>query len=154
MADPRYFFGFFHIFFFSKSKTLQTFLFVIFPHFFVGNLQADLWQILGISLVFLTLFLGSKSKSLQTGFLLLLLVFPHSLADLQPEFFVVVGFPTLFGRFTARAVANSRYFIGFLRLKIQRMQNAPPYREKKQKKKQTGKPRLNLTRSLQQGNSR
>ena len=124
---------FFTFFFFSKSKTLQTFLFVIFPHFFVGNLQADLWRILGISLVFLTLFLGSKSKSLQTGFLLLL-VFPHSLADLQPEFFVVVGFPTLFGRFTARAVANSRYFIGFLRLKIQRMQNAPPYREKKKKK--------------------
>ena len=69
------------------------------------------------------------------------------------RFFVVVGIPTLFGRFTARAVANSRYFIGFLRLKIQRMQNAPPYREKKKKKK-TGKPRLNLTRSLQQGNSR
>ena len=87
---------FFTFFFFSKSKTLQTFLFVIFPHFFVGNLQADLWRILGISLVFLTLFLGSKSKSLQTGFLLLL-VFPHSLADLQPDFFVVVGFPTLFG---------------------------------------------------------
>merc|ERR1712212_1449177 len=99
-----------HFFLFSKSRTLQTFLFVIFPHFFVGNLQADLWRILGISLVFLTLFLGSKSKSLQTGFLLLLLVFPHSLADLQPEFFVVVGFPTLFGRFTARAVVNSRYF--------------------------------------------
>ena len=28
-------------------------------------------------------------------------------------------------------VANSRYFIGFLRLRIQRMQNAPPYREEK-----------------------
>ena len=55
-------------------------------------------------------------------------------------------FPTLFGK----------YFIGLFRLKIQRMQNAPPDREKKKrgKKKQTGKPRLNLTRSLQQGNSR
>ena len=54
-------------------------------------------------------------------------------------------FPTLFGK----------YFIGLFRLKIQRMQNAPPDREKKKReKKQTGKPRLNLTRSLQQGNSR
>ena len=53
-------------------------------------------------------------------------------------------FPALFGK----------YFIGLFRLKIQRMQNAPPDREKKKKKKQTGKPRLNLTRSLQQGNSR
>ena len=52
-------------------------------------------------------------------------------------------------------VAKSRSFIGFFRLTIQRMQNAPPSREKKKrKKKQTGKPRLNLTRSLQQGNSR
>ena len=47
-------------------------------------------------------------------------------------------------------------FHWFFRLKIQRMQNAPPNQGKKKsrKKKQTGKPRLNLTRSLQQGNSR
>ena len=45
----------------------------------------------------------------------------------------IVGFPPLFGRFVGRAVANSRYFLGFLRLKIQRMQNAPPYREEKKK---------------------
>ena len=96
MADPRYFFGFFHIFFFgSKSKTLQTFLFLIFPHFLVGNLQADLWRILGISLGFFTLFLGSKSKTLQTGFLLLL-VFPHSLADLQPELWRILGISLVF----------------------------------------------------------
>merc|ERR1712212_422972 len=104
---------FFTFFFFSKSKTLQTFLFVIFPHFFLGNLQADLWRILGISLVFLTLFLGSKSKSLQTGFFvvvgiptlfgrftarvfLLLLVFPHSLADLQPELWRILGISLVF----------------------------------------------------------
>ena len=37
--------------------------------------------------------------------------------------------------------------------KTQALQNAPPNVEEK-KKKQTGKPRLNLTRSLQQGNSR
>ena len=40
----------------------------------------------------------------------------------------------------------------FFLARLQRMQNAPPNREKKEK--QTGKPRLNLTRSLQQGNSR
>ena len=46
-------------------------------------------------------------------------------------------------------------FHWFFRLKIQRMQNAPPNQgKKKREKKQTGKPRLNLTRSLQQGNSR
>ena len=79
MADPRYFFGFFHTFFGVKIK------------------------------------------------------------DSADRFFVVVGFPTLFGRFAARAVANSRYFLGFLRLKIQRMQNAPPYREKKKKGKKTNR---------------
>merc|ERR1712212_1209490 len=113
------------------KNVINLLIFGFFLTFLAINLQADLWRILGISLVFFTffffkikdsadffvcnfptLFLGSKSKSLQTGFLLLLLVFPHSLADLQPEFFVVVGFPTLFGRFTARAVVNSRYFIG------------------------------------------
>ena len=58
-------------------------------------------------------------------------------------------FPTFFF-----SVFFSHFFVSrfFSRLKIQHMQNAPPNREKK--KKQTGKPRLNLTRSLQQGNSR
>ena len=48
-----------------------------------------------------------------------LAVFPHSLADWP--------------------VANSRSFIGFFRLTIRRMQNAPPYREKKKREKKTNR---------------
>ena len=53
---------FFTFFFFSKSKTLQTFLLVIFPHFLIGNLQPELCRILGISLVFW----GSESNACRT----------------------------------------------------------------------------------------
>ena len=113
MADPRYFFGFFHIFFFFKIKDSADFFVCNFPTLFcrkfAGRPVADPRYFFGFSHTFF----GVKIKVS---------------AD---RFFVVVGIPTLFGRFTARAVANSRYFIGFLRLKIQRMQNAPPYREKK-----------------------
>ena len=78
VADPRYFFGFFHLFF----------------CFSVCNFwQIDLWRILGHSLVFS----GSQSNACRTHL---------------------------------------------------------PTGKKKKRKKQTGKPRLNLTRSLQQGNSR
>ena len=61
----------------------------------------------------------------------------------------------LCGLFCFEFSPTNSAFHWFFRLKIQRMQNAPPNQEKKKReKKQTGKPRLNLTRSLQQGNSR
>ena len=85
--------------------------------------QADLWRMLGISNCFFTLFFCFNPRLCGIVFFSL-----H----------------TLFGRFAG--------FHCFFSLRIQRMQNAPPNREKKEK--QTGKPRLNLTRSLQQGNSR
>ena len=56
-----FFLVFTHFFLESKSKTLRTFLFLVFPHF-LADLQADLWRILGISLVFS----GSKSNACRT----------------------------------------------------------------------------------------
>ena len=60
-------------------------------------------------------------------------------------------------RICGEIVINVLIFFGVLLVfqgPIQALQNAPPHSKMKKKEKQTGKPRLNLTRSLQQGNSR
>ena len=108
------------------KNVINLLIFGFFLTFLAINLQADLWRILGISYLFFTLFFCFNPRLCGIVFFSL-----H----------------TLFGRFAG--------FHCFFSLRIQRMQNAPPNRgKKKEKKKQTGKPRLNLTRSLQQGNSR
>ena len=139
------------------KNVINLLIFGFFLTFLAINLQADLWRILGISLVFFTFFFFKIKDSADffvCNFPTLFcrkfagrpvadpryfFGFSHTFFGVKikvsaDRFFVVVGIPTLFGRFTARAVANSRYFIGFLRLKTQRMQNAPPYRGKKKNK--------------------
>ena len=93
--------------------------------FFFG---ADLWRILGISYLFFTLFFVLIQESAELFFL----AFTHFLVDLQ----------------------DSRYFIVFSASESNACRTHLQTEEKKEEKKQTGKPRLNLTRSLQQGNSR
>ena len=142
------------------KNVINLLIFGFFLTFLAINLQADLWRILGISLVFFTFFFFKIKDSADffvCNFPTLFcrkfagrpvadpryfFGFSHTFFGVKikvsaDRFFVVVGIPTLFGRFTARAVANSRYFIGFLRLKTQRMQNAPPYRGKKKTNRQT-----------------
>ena len=48
------------------KNVINLLIFGFFLTFLAINLQADLWRILGISLVFFTFFFFSKSKTLQT----------------------------------------------------------------------------------------
>ena len=87
------------------KNVINLLIFGFFLTFLAINLQADLWRILGISLVFFTFF-----------------------------FFT--------------------FFNWFFEAQNPTHAERTSLPRKKEKKKQTGKPRLNLTRSLQQGNSR
>ena len=62
------------------------------------------------------------------------------------------SFPTLFGRLTCSEFSVIHWFFQAHNPTHAERTSLPG--KKKEKKKQTGKPRLNLTRSLQQGNSR
>ena len=114
------------------KNVINLLIFGFFLTFLARNLQADLWRILGISLVLFTFFVC----------------------------FSVCNFPTLFGRLTCSEFSVIHWFFQAHNPTLFQAHN-PTHAErtslpgkKKRKKKQTGKPRLNLTRSLQQGNSR
>ena len=114
------------------KNVINLLIFGFFLTFLARNLQADLWRILGISLVLFTFFVC----------------------------FSVCNFPTLFGRLTCSEFSVIHWFFQAHNPTLFQAHN-PTHAErtslpgkKKEKKKQTGKPRLNLTRSLQQGNSR
>ena len=115
------------------KNVINLLIFGFFLTFLARNLQADLWRILGISLVFFIFFVC----------------------------FSVCNFPTLFGRLTCSEFSVIHWFFQAHNPTLFQAHNPThaertslPGKKKRGKKKQTGKPRLNLTRSLQQGNSR
>ena len=108
------------------KNVINLLIFGVFLTFLAINLQADLWRILGISLFF---FLSVFNFPTLFG-----------------------SFPTLFGRLTCSEFSVIHWFFQAHNPTHAERPSLPG--KKKKKKKQTGKPRLNLTRSLQQGNSR
>ena len=177
------------------KNVINLLIFGFFLTFLAINLQADLWRILGISLVFFTFFFFFKIKDSADFFVCnfptlfcrkfagrpvadprYFFGFSHTFFGVKikvsaDRFFVVVGIPTLFGRFTARvfcccwfshtlwqiysqSCGEFSVFHWFFEAQNPTHAERTSLPRKKTKKKQTGKPRLNLTRSLQQGNSR